>query len=175
LAGIDGIKRASRDWAANGKAPHWLVYSGAHLTRVIVGLRDRPDLRANLDRADREYDTACDKAHRRIYGILGGVVRACWPGPLWIDWCGSSSKASLSDALIDVFALLLTCREDACSLKAKQTAGRYSGFCSITGPKRSKPFLHLKQIGRSFIGPSPCAQGVLVGLLQRHNRAGSPS
>jgi formylglycine-generating enzyme required for sulfatase activity/class 3 adenylate cyclase len=96
LAELEGVKRASRDWAANAKNAAWL----AHATDRLVAaerLSERPDLAANLESTDREYLAACRKAeavakgrkrrlHELIYvllvGTIGGLVG--WINQLYI-------------------------------------------------------------------------------------------
>jgi formylglycine-generating enzyme required for sulfatase activity len=88
LSFIDGIKRAARDWIANGKTAAWLTHTTGRL-EAAERLRERPDLMANLTAADREYLAACRKAEaeatgrtRRVrallylllIGIIGGLV-----------------------------------------------------------------------------------------------------
>jgi formylglycine-generating enzyme required for sulfatase activity len=63
LAVMDGIKRASRDWAANNKRPAWLAHSEDRLL-AAERLIARPDLAANLEATDREYLAACRKMER---------------------------------------------------------------------------------------------------------------
>jgi formylglycine-generating enzyme required for sulfatase activity len=88
LAVLEGVKRESRDWAANAKNAAWL----AHATDRLVAaerLSERPDLAANLEPTDRSYLAACRKAEavakgrkRRVraliyvlfVGIIGGLV-----------------------------------------------------------------------------------------------------
>ena len=96
LAELEGVKRASRDWAANAKNAAWL----AHATDRLVAaerLSERPDLAANLESTDREYLAACRKAeavakgrkrrvHALIYvllvGIIGGLIG--WINQLYV-------------------------------------------------------------------------------------------
>jgi formylglycine-generating enzyme required for sulfatase activity len=84
LAVLEGVKRASRDWAANGKTAAWLTHTTGRL-EAAERLRERPDLAANLEPTDREYLAACRKAEaaarartRRvrafIYVLLIGVI-----------------------------------------------------------------------------------------------------
>jgi hypothetical protein len=61
LAVLDGIKRAARDWAANGKKTSWLVHADERL-RAAERLLDRPDLAANLEPTDKDYVASCRKA-----------------------------------------------------------------------------------------------------------------
>jgi formylglycine-generating enzyme required for sulfatase activity len=63
LAVLAGIRRAARDWAANGKSPAWLAHVGARL-RESERLNARPDLAASLEPTDREYLAACHAAER---------------------------------------------------------------------------------------------------------------
>jgi formylglycine-generating enzyme required for sulfatase activity len=84
LSVIDGVKRASRDWIANGKTAAWLTHTTGRL-EAAERLRERPDLAANLEPTDREYLAACRKAEaaargrtRRvralIYVLLVGII-----------------------------------------------------------------------------------------------------
>ena len=81
---MDGVKRAARDWAANGKTAAWLTHVTGRL-EAAERLRERPDLAANLGPTDREYLAACQKAEaaakarkRRgqaaVYGMLVGII-----------------------------------------------------------------------------------------------------
>jgi hypothetical protein len=62
LTVLDGIKRAARDWAANGKDPSWLVHVGKRL-RAAKPLLDRPDLIALLEPTERAYVAECYRAN----------------------------------------------------------------------------------------------------------------
>jgi formylglycine-generating enzyme required for sulfatase activity len=84
LAVLEGVKRASRDWAANAKSTAWLVHSTDRLV-AAERLKDRPDLSANLEPTDRTYLAECRKAEadttyrkRRaqsvIYVLLIGII-----------------------------------------------------------------------------------------------------
>src|SRR5215470_2721973 len=61
LTVLDGIKRASRDWAANANAPSWLAH-GAERLRAAEQLLARRDLAAELEPTDKEYIAACETA-----------------------------------------------------------------------------------------------------------------
>lgn len=61
LSVLDGIKRASRDWTANGKTAAWLTHTTGRL-EAAEQLNERPDLSALLEPKDREYLSACSKA-----------------------------------------------------------------------------------------------------------------
>jgi formylglycine-generating enzyme required for sulfatase activity len=61
LAVLEGVKRASRDWAANNRDRAWLAHQTDRLA-AAERLSVRPDLAANLERTDRDYIVACRKA-----------------------------------------------------------------------------------------------------------------
>ena len=84
LAVLEGVKRASRDWAANDQERAWLAHATDRLA-AAERLSERPDLAANLEPTDREYLAACRKAEavakgrkRRvqalIYVLLVGII-----------------------------------------------------------------------------------------------------
>ena len=84
LAVLEGVKRASRDWAANAKNTAWLAHTTDRLA-AAERLSARPDLAANLEPTDHEYLTACSKAEADakrgkrlllagIYVLLVGVI-----------------------------------------------------------------------------------------------------
>ena len=84
LAVLEGVKRASRDWAANAKNAAWLAHATDRLA-AAERLSERPDLAASLEPTDRQYLAACRKAEanakrgkRRvqvaIYVLLAGVI-----------------------------------------------------------------------------------------------------
>ena len=84
LAVLEGVKRASRDWAANNRNRAWLSHQTDRLA-AAERLSTRPDLAANLDATDQAYITACRKTEaeakrgRRllqgaIYVLLAGVI-----------------------------------------------------------------------------------------------------
>ena len=52
-----GVKRAARDWSANGRAEAWLAHRGQRLAERRA--RRAPDIAAKLDAADRAYLAAC--------------------------------------------------------------------------------------------------------------------
>ena len=58
LTVMDGVKRASRDWAANAKGAEWLLHASGRLSDA-ERLRERPDLAANLEPTDWAYLGAC--------------------------------------------------------------------------------------------------------------------
>jgi formylglycine-generating enzyme required for sulfatase activity len=58
LGVLEGVKRASRDWAANDNDAEWLTHATSRL-QAAERLRDRPDLAASLEQTDRDYLAAC--------------------------------------------------------------------------------------------------------------------
>jgi formylglycine-generating enzyme required for sulfatase activity len=64
LLGImHGVKRASRDWAANAKNATWLTHTTDRL-KAAERLFERVDLAANLEPTDRDYLAACRDSER---------------------------------------------------------------------------------------------------------------
>jgi formylglycine-generating enzyme required for sulfatase activity len=64
LTVLDGVKRSSRDWAANNREAAWLT----HIGRLAAAkeLTAREDLAANLEPRDREYIAACRQAETAL-------------------------------------------------------------------------------------------------------------
>jgi tetratricopeptide (TPR) repeat protein len=58
LTTLEGVKRATRDWEANGRADAWLAHGGQRLAEAQA-LDARADIAAKLDPADRAYLAAC--------------------------------------------------------------------------------------------------------------------
>ncbi|HZV04624.1 MAG TPA: TIR domain-containing protein [Gemmataceae bacterium] len=58
LAALESVKRAARDWDANGRATAWLAHQGQRLTEA-EGLDARPDIAAKFEAADRAYLAEC--------------------------------------------------------------------------------------------------------------------
>jgi formylglycine-generating enzyme required for sulfatase activity len=84
LSVLEGVKRASRDWAANHRDGAWLAHRADRLA-AADRLTARPDLAANLEPTDRAYLAACRKAEAdakrgkwlllaAIYMLLIGVI-----------------------------------------------------------------------------------------------------
>jgi formylglycine-generating enzyme required for sulfatase activity len=80
LGVLDGIKRASRDWAANKKDAAWLTHSGERL-KAAENLTGRPDLSGHLEPTDRDYLSGCRAAERvaagrkrRVQAVMGALV-----------------------------------------------------------------------------------------------------
>ena len=61
LAVLEGVKRASRDWAAHDRDAASLTHATDRLA-AAERLTARPDLAANLEPTDRAYLAACQKA-----------------------------------------------------------------------------------------------------------------
>jgi formylglycine-generating enzyme required for sulfatase activity len=68
LTVLDGIKRATRDWAANGKTTSYLSHTGERL-RSAERLQARPDFAAALEPTDKDYVASCQTAER-VAGVL---------------------------------------------------------------------------------------------------------
>jgi tetratricopeptide (TPR) repeat protein len=60
LATLEGVKRAARDWDANGKAEAWLAHQGQRLAEARA-LDARPDLAAQLEARERLYLESCSE------------------------------------------------------------------------------------------------------------------
>ena len=97
LAVLEGIKRASRDWAANNRNRTWLAHQTGRLA-AAKRLSARPDLAANLDPTDRDYIAACGNAEmkaQRGRQLLQGAVYVSLVGIIigLIGWVNQSSIA----------------------------------------------------------------------------------
>jgi formylglycine-generating enzyme required for sulfatase activity len=76
LAVLEGVKRASRDWAANNRNRAWLAHATDRLA-AVERLSARPDLAANLEPTDRDYIAGCWKTEsdlKRGRQLLQGTV-----------------------------------------------------------------------------------------------------
>jgi formylglycine-generating enzyme required for sulfatase activity len=88
LAVLEGVKRASRDWAANAKNAAWLAHATDRLA-AAERLSARPDLAAHLEPTDCAYLAECRKAEANakrgkrlvlasmftlLVGIIAGLV-----------------------------------------------------------------------------------------------------
>jgi formylglycine-generating enzyme required for sulfatase activity len=58
LGVLESVKRASREWEANGRNSAWLTHSTSRLDSA-ERLRERPDIAANLEPIDWKYLAAC--------------------------------------------------------------------------------------------------------------------
>lgn len=61
LAGLESLRRAARDWHANGGDPAWLSHRAGRLEDA-ERLSERPDLWARLDAVDHDYLARCRQA-----------------------------------------------------------------------------------------------------------------
>ena len=92
LGVLEGVKRASRDWAANAKDAAWLTHATNRL-RAAERLGERADLAANLEKADRDYLAACrdrermatrrTRRMRALFGVLFVMLLAGLVG--WLN------------------------------------------------------------------------------------------
>ncbi|MGD1036459.1 MAG: SUMF1/EgtB/PvdO family nonheme iron enzyme [Roseiarcus sp.] len=84
LTALEGVKRATRDWAANAKSAAWLNHGGGRLEDA-ERLKARADLAPLIGAVEREYLAACrakEQAARKrarrvqavIYALLVGVI-----------------------------------------------------------------------------------------------------
>jgi formylglycine-generating enzyme required for sulfatase activity len=81
LGMLEGVKRAARDWLANGKNPAWLIHTANRLYAAQRLVRERPDLSANLRQSDLDYLAACYELEkssrnqtRRRQTLVGGLL-----------------------------------------------------------------------------------------------------
>lgn len=65
LTVLEGVKRAARDWAANGKASTWLIHSNERLraTKIVTA---RQDLSSHLEPTEEEYLEACRRREDEV-------------------------------------------------------------------------------------------------------------
>ena len=76
---LQGVERASLDWAANEKSPAWLTHRTNRLKAAEQLLRDRPDLASKFEPTDLDYLAACRKREttvrlRAVASVLGLAV-----------------------------------------------------------------------------------------------------
>lgn len=130
LTVLDGIKRAARDWAANGKAASWLAHGGDRL-RAAERLVVRPDLAANLEPTDREYVASCqrqettDRLRSRRGKVLVSALAASVVGvaalaylkildPTYIEGQYNGVRNRMADASLKRGDVKRDCRSEAC-------------------------------------------------------------
>ena len=65
LATLESLKRAARDWDANGRVDAWLVHQGQRLTDAQT-LNTRTDIASQLDQTDRAYLRFCVDSDDRM-------------------------------------------------------------------------------------------------------------
>ena len=63
LATLEGVKRAARDWEANGRNEAWLAHQHGRLAEAQA-LDARPDIAVKLDVIDRSYVAACQSREK---------------------------------------------------------------------------------------------------------------
>jgi formylglycine-generating enzyme required for sulfatase activity len=100
LTVMDGVKRASRDWASNRKDRGWLIHTTDRLA-AAERLLERQDLASLLEPTDREYleasrkaETAAKARKRRaqsliyllLLGVIGGLVGWINQGYILEQW-----------------------------------------------------------------------------------------
>ena len=124
LSVMDGVKRTSRDWAANNRDPAWLTHTTSRL-KAAERLRERPDLAASFEQTDRDYLVACRKREQRVrqkralvgvlfFGIIVTVAGLTYEGLL----SPSYLKVRIS-TLPDIFRPKILTRELERALNAK--------------------------------------------------------
>ena len=80
LGVLEGVKRASRDWAANGRNIAWLTHATNRLESAERLLRERSDLAANFETTDWDYLAACRAREKAAQGrtrrmrVLVGIL-----------------------------------------------------------------------------------------------------
>jgi formylglycine-generating enzyme required for sulfatase activity len=67
---LEGVKRAARDWIANGRNGVWLIHTGNRLYAAQRLVHERPDLAANLKQTDQNYLAACKEFEKLSRGQL---------------------------------------------------------------------------------------------------------
>lgn len=92
LGVLEGVKRGSRDWAANAEDPGWLNHSAARL-EAAERLDQRPDIAALLEPTDRRYLAACraresaaGAQRRRILAAVGVLCVLAIAGLAYAGW-----------------------------------------------------------------------------------------
>ena len=126
LAVLEGVKRASRDWAANNRDRAWLAHQTDRLA-AAERLSARPDLAANLEPTDRDYIAACRKAEadaKRGRRLLQGAIYVLLVGVIvgLVGWINQSTIAD-AVALVDGDAAVCSgARVALCAERGKEQA-----------------------------------------------------
>jgi hypothetical protein len=86
LIALEGLKRAARDWAANGQRASWLAHRSSRLWEVEQVLVARPDLARQITQPIMYYVAACRqavaegegrrRARRLVFGFMAVVCVA---------------------------------------------------------------------------------------------------
>ena len=118
LALLEGVKRAARDWTANGKDAAWLTHATNRLEAVEQTISERSDLAAILESSDREYVAACrwreetlnaeaqaaQKRKRRLeLAFIGVLVVISFAGIAYAIWTNFDYLTVRGEMLADEF------------------------------------------------------------------------
>ena len=110
---LEGVKRAARDWTANGRNAAWLIHIGNRLQAAQRLIRDRPDLAASLRQAELDYLAACrdlerssSKQRRRRQALVGGLLLCLAVGLL--GWWQEARLVALNYWLFNVRGYVAT-------------------------------------------------------------------
>jgi len=132
LSVLEGVKRASRDWVANDKGHHWLTHCGERL-KTAERLRERPDLAAGLEPADRDYLAACVSLQkqtklrtRRLQYLAGALTILMSLG--FAAWLNRSAVERETFRLVNFWPYTLSDAEQA-SLRPLQTFKECRRLC----------------------------------------------
>jgi formylglycine-generating enzyme required for sulfatase activity len=130
LSVLDGIKRASRDWAANGKTSAWL----AHGTQRLIAaqrLQARHDLAAKLEPTDKDYIAACQMAERvaqkkaRRAKVLVGTLAACVIAVVGFSYAGILNQSYLKIQLRKLTDIHVPWMKSLLKIRDRNIAGIY--------------------------------------------------
>lgn len=106
LGVLEGVKRGSRDWAANAEDAGWLSHSTTRLSEA-ERLNRRPDIAALLEPTDLRYLAACraresaaGTQRRRIQAVVGMLCALAFAGLAYATWSNL--------ALLKIHAAVLT-------------------------------------------------------------------
>ena len=176
LAVLEGIKRASRDWAANNRDTAWLTHATDRLAateRVIA----RPDLAANLEPTDREYLAACRNAEavakgrkRRlqavIYLLLVGIIAGLvgWINQAYIKQQWNWYMTVRPFAVANIWPYVLTGEAEQ-ALKPKNSFRE----CAAEQGKDYCPEMVVVPAGSFMMGSPPTEKGRNTNEGPRHN------
>jgi formylglycine-generating enzyme required for sulfatase activity len=164
LAVLEGVKRASRDWAANDRNAAWLAHATDRLA-AANRLSARPDLAASLEPADVAYLDACRNAEaaaksrkRRaqaviyalLVGIIGGLIGWINQGAIKEQWRWLATGRPFMQAKIQPYVL---------TAAAEQALKPHDAFreCATESGKDYCPELIVAAPG-SFVMGSPAAE-----------------
>jgi formylglycine-generating enzyme required for sulfatase activity/class 3 adenylate cyclase len=118
LALLEGVKRAGRDWVANGRDAAWLTRATNRLEAAERTLSERPDLAAILEPRDREYVAACrrredalnaetqaaqKRKRRQELAFIGVLVVISLAGIAYAIWTNFDNLTVRGEMLADEF------------------------------------------------------------------------